>query len=182
MKTPVLDSAKVGRPDQKGFYRRRVLRIYPLYVSGVLASLLPFCFTGGTAISTYNAHFELASVGTVIGNLFFLQEFFVRSLPANGPLRTLAVEVFCYLLAPLFFRMPSWVLMGIVAISGTAFALHPYLHLGFFGSLSYGLPALFLIWAWLGGCLFHRLGNADLIHRPSIYCRRRDGNYPNCVA
>ena len=92
----------------------------------------------------------------MIGNFFFLQGFVVEPLPSNKPLWTLAVECFCYLLAPFFFRMRSWFLFGIVMVSAAAFVVYPRLQLNFFSGLSYGLPVLFLIWAWLGGFLLHR--------------------------
>jgi peptidoglycan/LPS O-acetylase OafA/YrhL len=138
-----------------GFYQRRVLRIYPLYVCGVLASLVPFWFVG-PRIATIDSVFTRPEPSLLAGNFVFLQGFVCGPLSANRPLWTLAVEVFCYLLAPLFMRLRTGLLLALIGISGSAYAVFPWLNLNFYSALLYGLPTFFLLWAWLSGFVFYR--------------------------
>jgi peptidoglycan/LPS O-acetylase OafA/YrhL len=141
----------------RGYFRRRMIRIYPLYFFSILLALLPFLFTP-SPIRTLAGVFELPEAGTIVGNLVLLQAFVVHPIESNAPLWTLAVEVCCYLLAPLFVRAPRVVLLAIIAISAMAYAAFPKLNLGFYSSLLFGLPLIFMIWAWLAGFVlyFHR--------------------------
>jgi peptidoglycan/LPS O-acetylase OafA/YrhL len=141
----------------QGYFRRRMIRIYPLYCLSILLALLPFLFTA-SPIHTVAGLFQLPRPSTIAGNLFLLQAFIVHPLDSNAPLWTLAVEVCCYLLAPLFVRAPRILLLAIIAISAIAYAVFPKLNLQFYSSLLFGLPLLFMIWAWLAGFVvyFHR--------------------------
>lgn len=141
--------------NTEGFYRRRVLRIYPLYVCGILAALVPFLLAG-PVISTPGGQYDQPAPGMVIANLLLLQGFVADTISSNGPLWTLSVEVCCYLLAPIFFKMKSWQLLGLILISSVAFGIHARLGLPFYSRYRYGLPVLFLLWAWLSGFLLHR--------------------------
>jgi peptidoglycan/LPS O-acetylase OafA/YrhL len=131
-------------------------------------ALLPFLLIA-SPIRTAAGTFELSQPGTIIGNLFLLQAFVVHPLDSNVPLWTLAVEVCCYLLAPLFVRAPRMVLLAIITVSALAYAAFPKLNLGFYSSLLFGLPLLFMIWAWLAGFVlyFHR---ADRRYWIAILC------------
>ena len=141
----------------RGYFRRRMLRIYPLYLLGILLALLPFLFLP-SPIRTPGGVFALSSAGTIAGNLVLLQGFVVHPIESNAPLWTLAVEVFCYLLAPLFVRARGVPLLAIIAVSAVAYAAFPKFHLDFYSQLRFGLPVLFMIWAWLAGFVvyFHR--------------------------
>lgn len=149
----------ISKPE--GFYFRRVVRIYPLYISALVLTLVPFWFAG-PMIPANEAQFAQPDFANFTANIFFLQTFFAKQLSGNAPLWTLAVEVFFYLLAPLFFRMKSWMLLLIVLISATgwvaniALVFFQGLHLDFYSRYRWGLPAFFLLWAWLGGFLYYR--------------------------
>jgi peptidoglycan/LPS O-acetylase OafA/YrhL len=143
----------ISKPE--GFYFRRVVRIYPLYISALVLTLVPF-WVAGPVIQAYDGQFNQPGFASLIANLFFLQTFFAEQLSGNGPLWTLAVEVFFYLLAPLFVRMKSWMLLLLVLISAVGFASCHALHLEFYSKYRWGLPAFLLLWAWLGGFLFYR--------------------------
>jgi peptidoglycan/LPS O-acetylase OafA/YrhL len=152
----------------RGYFRRRMIRIYPLYFLSILLALLPFLFTA-SPIRTVAGVFQMPQPGTIAGNLVLLQAFVVHPLDSNAPLWTLAIEVCCYLLAPLFVRAPRILLLAIIAISAIAYAAFPKLHLQFYSSLLFGLPLLFMVWAWLGGFVlyFHR---ADRRYWIAILC------------
>ena len=141
------------QPD--GYYRRRLIRIYPLYLVGVL-SAVGLHLLVGPAIRVLDGEFLIPNASTIAGNLVFLQGFTVHPITANRPLWTLAVEVFCYLFAPLLLRLDSRKLLALMLISLGAYALFPKLHLDFYSRLLWGEPVLFLAWAWLGGFALYR--------------------------
>jgi peptidoglycan/LPS O-acetylase OafA/YrhL len=138
----------------QGYFRRRLIRIYPLYVLGIGLALLPFLFTA-SPIHARGADFLISEPGTIAGNLLLLQGFIVHPISSNAPLWTLGVEVCCYLLAPLFIRAPRVLLLALTVISACAYAAFPKFHLEFYSQLRFGLPLLFLIWAWLGGFILY---------------------------
>jgi len=152
----------------KGYFKRRMLRIYPLYVLGILLALLPFAFVQ-SPVQGMGASFEFPDLGTIAGNLVMLQGIIVYPISSNAPLWTLGVEVSCYLLAPLFIRAPRKSLLAIIAVSALAYAAFPKLHLGFFSQLRFGLPLLFLIWAWLTGFVLY-FNRTDARYRIGVPC------------
>jgi peptidoglycan/LPS O-acetylase OafA/YrhL len=132
-----------------------VLRIYPLYVASVLFALLPFAISGHRIVVPHN-EFELPGAGNVLLNLALLENFVAMRMSSNPVIWTLAVEVACYALAPIFVRLPTALLIVIAMISAGAFVIFPRLHLLYFDQLQYGLPLCFLLWAWLAGFIFYR--------------------------
>lgn len=152
----------------KGYFKRRMLRIYPLYILGIGLALLPFLFVP-SPVHGLGADFELPDLGTIAGNLLMLQGIIVHPISSNAPLWTLGVEVSCYLLAPLFVRAPRSCLLGIIAASSLAYAAFPQFHLGFFSQLLFGLPFLFMVWAWLTGFVLY-FNRADPRYRIGVPC------------
>ncbi|MEO8455616.1 MAG: acyltransferase [Sphingomicrobium sp.] len=146
----------------EGYFKRRMLRIYPLYLLGIGLALLPFAFVP-SPIQAFGRAYELPDLGTLAGNLLLLQGIIAHPLSSNAPLWTLGVEVTCYVLAPLFVRAPRRVLLGIIVVSSLAYAAFPKFHLQFYSQLRFGLPLLFMIWAWLTGFV--------------LYFNRKDARY-----
>ncbi len=134
------------RPD--GFYRRRVRRIYPLYVLAVVAGLFPPLLPGGVGPD---------SPARVAANLLFLQTYRAYPVSGNPIVWTLAVEVALYAAAPALARLSTAALVGLTAASAAAFGLvYPRLGLPYYVVQQNGTPLLFLAWAWLGGFAFYR--------------------------
>lgn len=136
--------------NPRGYYRRRVIRVYPLYVIGLLA-VVGLHLLLGPNVRVFQGDFHEPSQVTLMGNFVFLQGFIVHPTDANRPLWTLAVEMLCYLLAPLLMRLNVFALVALMMLSMIAYAAFPHLHLGFYSRLLFGLPVLFLFWAWVGG-------------------------------
>jgi peptidoglycan/LPS O-acetylase OafA/YrhL len=157
--------------NPKGFYKRRIFRIYPLYVCAIVVSVLPIL---AFKVNPLIAPAGMAQVDTLtlVGNLFFLQTFLVNAIHTNPALWTLAIEVMCYLLAPLFARLSNQILVFLTAISATCYAIFPYIYELFSSQTSFpfytywkvGLPFLLFLWAWLLGFLYFRMG-AHLISK-----------------
>jgi peptidoglycan/LPS O-acetylase OafA/YrhL len=129
-----------------------------LYGAAVLFSILPFAFAGRSIHTPQMAdvHFVVPSFANVLTNLCFLQGFVGSPLRSNDVVWTLAVEVACYLMAPLLAKLRTSSILIIAAVSAASFAFYPRLHLGYYADLSFGLPLLFLAWAWLAGFAFYR--------------------------
>jgi peptidoglycan/LPS O-acetylase OafA/YrhL len=125
----------------QGFYRRRFLRIYPLYLCALVATVAHQLLVPG-GIHQIN-------VPNLLGNVFFLQTFLVMPLVSNEVVWTLAVEVGCYLAAPL---------LCLAALSAGLFAAYPHTHwrVNYYAFNLHGEALLFLGWAWLAGFIFYR--------------------------
>lgn len=138
-----------------GFYRRRLIRLYPLYLVGLLMTVVVHALAGPN-IKELIGEFVQPNALTLGGNFLFLQGFLVHAVEANRPLWTLAVEVFCYALAPLLAKFSQRCLIGLMVFSAGAFCVYPQLHWEFYSRLIWGLPTIFLFWAWIGGFLLYR--------------------------
>lgn len=92
----------VQRPD--GYVRRRFMRIYPLYLAAIVLSVWVGSYstpTGGGADGMSPREFEDSSVFQVVANALLLQGALARPLFNNGPLWTLSLEWWLYMVAPL---------------------------------------------------------------------------------
>ncbi len=142
-------SASLERAE-KGFYIRRFLRIYPLYFSAVLLSLLVEAATHGhVQIGAFSVDGEKSSAA--LGNLFFLQAFFVKPLQFDGPLWSLAIEVFYYLLAPFFRRAEPGRLLALMSLSLLCYLLPRHADWVLFYGAVIKSNALDYLWCWLLG-------------------------------
>jgi len=146
-------SASLSR-DREGFYRRRFLRIYPLYAfTLVVGTVLEHLARGpiGVPPNTFVGRDWL----TTIGNFLFLQTFLVKPVVFAGVVWSLAIEVFYYVCAPLFARLSRRTLITMIVVSGLIFVLPKRDELG--------LPYMFLrlnafryLWCWLLGFMLER--------------------------
>jgi peptidoglycan/LPS O-acetylase OafA/YrhL len=130
-------------PD--GYFRRRFLRIYPLYFFAVLLACVITVLVG----SPYQLPGQtLAASGwkTALANFFFLQGILSITITYNGPLWTLGVEVFLYLFAPLLSKSRLELFLLLIAASMIAFLFYPRDWL-------FGYSALRYSWPWLIGFL-----------------------------
>jgi peptidoglycan/LPS O-acetylase OafA/YrhL len=150
--------------EPRGFYQRRVFRIYPLYFCAILFSLIPFVFLGNKFTILGQDYYQ-PDVATVLGNFALLQTFFVDSLPSNIVLWTLSIEVFCYLLTPGLAKLNNRFLALLIGLSSTFYVLFPFLQkflitgsdLPFYSRWKFGIPFCLFLWAWLLGFLYARI-------------------------
>ena len=141
----------------EGFYKRRFIRLYPLYFLGVIVSLLPFVFLESEIQTPYGEFiFAKSDWKEVIGNLLFMKGLIVEPISSNPILWTLSLEVFCYLLAPFFLKLSTRKIYFCVILSASTYVLYPHLSLPYYSHLKYGLSLVFLIWSWLLGFLYFR--------------------------
>jgi len=140
---------------ESGFYRRRVLRIYPLYFVAILAAVGLECVTHGHAEVPAQA-FEGRGWPTALGNMLLLQTFLVKPVAFDGPVWSLSVEFSYYVIAPLLWRMPRRWLLLVVAVSAACQLLPPREDLGIAYLVFSKLNALKYLWCWVLGLLLYR--------------------------
>ena len=143
------------RPE--GYFRRRFLRIYPIYGVAVLFTQFVVFITPSPAVCLDGYAYVSAGFLTSVANLFLLQEFAAIPLTYNVALWTLSIEVFYYVLAPLLYRCPRVVIVLLILVSMLLFqfplANQPL----------YGYVALLFFWPWLLGFLLGRNEGALLL-------------------
>jgi peptidoglycan/LPS O-acetylase OafA/YrhL len=161
--------------ESTNFYRRRFLRIYPLYFFAVGAAILLEFATGGHVLLPGNT-IPIDSLGILpdLGNLVFLQTYAVKPIAYDFPVWSLALEVAYYALAPLFLRLSRPVLLGLILISFCGYMLPKHADWG----LAYMVLSKnnFVNWMWpwlLGFLLWRDAGNklvlaATLLGVPAI--------------
>ena len=139
-----------------GFYRRRLLRIVPLYFLAMVAvaCLVPELEEGDWD----SVHFDFvpATSWQLFGNAVFLQGWTVQTVSFNVPIWSLAVEVFFYLLAPMLRKWKSSLLLLISGGSVVFYLLAYPLGFSFPWEMKWGMPALYLAWPWLWGVVLFR--------------------------
>lgn len=140
--------------ESTNFYKRRIFRIYPLYLCSICFSLLPFLFLNEN-FPVIKFNYTLPSLWTILGNLFFLQGFIFLPIKTNIVIWTISIEVLNYILAPVYFKISQKQILTIIFISSTLYAFYPYLHLGDYLQLRFGLSFILLAWAWLLGYYYY---------------------------
>lgn len=154
-----------------GFYKRRFLRIYPMYIAAIILSLVPFLFYGPT-VDALNRSFELPDGWTILGNVFLLQGFATLYIDSNPIVWTLSLEVLCYILAPIFSGMSNRMILLYIIMSSIVFGAYQQFSLPYFSEIRYGIGFVVLLWAWLTGFLYykHRTNQAIRIFIIIIGC------------
>jgi peptidoglycan/LPS O-acetylase OafA/YrhL len=150
--------------NSKGFYQRRIIRIYPLYFCSLIVSVVPFMLHDDNFLSFDGTEYVMPRLLNFFGNMFFAQNIFLAPLPSNGVVWSLGVELICYLLAPLLLKLSLNRTLLIVGFSAGSFLLYELMGhpLGKdIAFLRYGLPLLFLLWAWLLGFLLFLYPNKN---------------------
>lgn len=133
--------------NPKGFYRRRFIRVYPIYVLSILSCLFVHKWIVGDNYTFAN----------VLQNLFFLNGITTNSIIANGPIWSLAIEVLFYLATPLLKRLST---SSIALIAASSLGLYLTYHgQKDIKNLLWGGGAALLFWAWLLGYLAHQIKN-----------------------
>lgn len=140
---------------EPGFYKRRFLRIYPLYFFAVaLAVALQLVSHGHLEVPGYT--FEGRAWLTPVGNFLLLQTFVVKPIAFDGPVWSLSVEFSYYLVAPVLWRMSKRRLVLIVLVSAACHLLPPRTDLGLVYLALSKFNALKYLWCWVLGLLLWR--------------------------
>ncbi|RKF43531.1 acyltransferase [Paraburkholderia fungorum] len=165
-------AASVDR-ETKGFYRRRCIRIWPLYLATIATGVALSLWMPGGFVLPSGDTIPAASPSTIIASLFMLQTVIGMSLPMVGQIWSLSPEWWHYMFAPALKKVPNIALGIWIALSLWAFMkISPPPGHGIEG-LSHGLPFLTLSWLWITGFLYHRMSGTPLgfvvLALPSVF-------------
>lgn len=137
----------------EGFYGRRLLRVWPLYLLSIVAGCATFYGYGGLAGVN-----GMPPTSQIIQNMFFLQGWSTCAIMANLPLWSIAIEVACYALTPIFARLSTPSLLLIAMSSEALYFAAPYLteHPRPPLFMVHGQAVAVLMWVWLLGFIAYR--------------------------
>lgn len=146
--------------ETNGFYARRSLRIWPLYLA---------CIAFGIAVSAYltphgfqwplGRSVPRASALETLASLLMLQTLIAYPIATVGPIWSLSTEWWHYMIAPLIRRLPNLVLCLWIAASFIAFlTILPPPGRGI-DALQDGRVFAISSWLWITGFLYYRLRN-----------------------
>ncbi|MDE1006992.1 MAG: acyltransferase [Paraburkholderia fungorum] len=143
--------------NPKGYFKRRVRRIYPTYLCALLFATL--------ILAPRPLHLPLGQVlvlgdwKLILSNVFMLQGILTESFIGDGAVWSLSIEWWCYMLAILLIRISvKWTAL-LIAISFGALMVYMHSHGYVVGNADmpiHGIPLLVLSWAWFTGFLFYR--------------------------
>ena len=134
-----------------GYFRRRLLRIFPLNALAVLIGWFGWSVLGLSG--GYGTPAVPPSVWQFIGCIFLLEAFFPIMIGFLYPAWSLSIEAVYYLLAPLFRKIEGRrYIPGIMIVSGLLFVAWPLIRDEYVaGRNSYWLTGIVMLWAWLAG-------------------------------
>jgi peptidoglycan/LPS O-acetylase OafA/YrhL len=137
--------------EPKGFYERRLNRIYPTYFAACILAVVPFMLYG-PAFQAGIAGIEApANVWPVIAQFAMAQGIFTDPLETFSPSWILPLLAVMYIIAP---RLVRWSDRSLLVVGLACFV----------ASIVPSLPGSFLelSWAWIAGLLFFRHGESRL--------------------
>lgn len=149
-----LGAGKYRTPWQrgsKGFYARRLIRLYPAYLLGIALIVARV-----VAVGLVSGQFFLPTLGASVGGLLLLQALFVCGHGALAPAWSLSAEAVYYALAQLVAKLPGWGL--VVAFLGSSFFNlgHEVFAGGEYYQAVWLIAPAGLAWAWLAGYALYR--------------------------
>jgi len=153
-------AASVDR-DRVGFYKRRFIRIWPLYIAAVAFGLLVQWLVIHTLPShafvwPLGEHVSNASTLSIVASFLMLQSVVSGPIPFNGPLWSLSPEWWHYMVAPQLRKLPTAALLLLILASFYSFML---IHPPNGGIETFGNWRILLVssWMWVTGFLYFRL-------------------------
>ncbi len=137
--------------NPQDYHKRRFLRIYPVYLFAIAATLLLENALHGQLAMPNGDHLTALSPLAGLANAFFLQTFVVKPLVFDGAVWSLAIEVSYYLVAPLLPRLPKWTPLAIIAVSALSYSLPRHNDWGAVYYLFTRFNMLEWAWPWFMG-------------------------------
>lgn len=165
-------AASLGR-DSKGFYPRRIVRIWPLYLATIATGLaLSIWLPSGFRLPLGGA-IPGATTLSVVASVLMLQTIIGSPVPMVGQIWSLSPEWWHYMAAPLLKRIPTAFLLAWSLVSLIAFLrIAPPPGHGI-EAMSHGFPMLLLSWQWVTGFVYYRLRGTALgfavLALPSVF-------------
>ncbi len=139
-----------------GFYRRRFIRIWPLYLGCIAFGLLvSLRIPHGLAWPT-GPHVPVTPFSSVLVSLLMLQTILGPPIPIVGQIWSLSPEWWHYMVAPLLRKFSSLTLLALLTVSFLAYMTIPPPPGGGPEGFSHGLSLVTLSWLWVTGFIYRR--------------------------
>jgi peptidoglycan/LPS O-acetylase OafA/YrhL len=150
--------------QRSGFYRRRFVRIWPLYLAAVISGIAVAHYIVGPSgfVTPTQVPWPPIATISIIASLLMLQNIVALPIFEVGVIWSLAPEWWHYMIAPVLLKIKTPVLIIWVAISYAAFLLiRPPQGHGV-EMLYHGKGLLVLSWFWLTGFLYFRMRDTKM--------------------
>jgi peptidoglycan/LPS O-acetylase OafA/YrhL len=159
--------------EMSGFYRRRIVRIWPLYLATIVFGLAVQLLSADGFQWPIGPFVPPASGLSIVASLLMLQTVISGPVPFVGQIWSLSAEWWHYMFAPLLKNISDKLLGVWVVLSLIAFlTINPPPGHGI-DMLTHGLPFLTLSWLWITGFLFYRLRSKPvgflILAAPSVF-------------
>ena len=138
----------------EGFFRRRLARLYPIYLGAIALTYLTFLVL------------KVAPPGifTIVINALFLNQL-VTTTSVVGPAWTLSLEFWLYCTIPFLIVLSQRQMRLIVFGSFAAYVAYTIsrtlFHMPFYSGVGYGANLVFLSFIWVAGVRLARAGKED---------------------
>ncbi len=143
------------------FYKRRVFRIFPLYLFSIVFGLIVQKLAGQGLIWPSGDTFGLQPIH-IVASLLMLQNILSGPIPILGVTWSLSAEWWLYMVAPIL-RKQSNIVLGVLAFASYAFfiAQHHFNPIPFavdgWSDLMHGRVLAGLSWIWIIGFIYYRM-------------------------
>lgn len=134
--------------SKEGFFKRRFLRIYPLYFIAVLVTVFLQNYLGSPYFAK-DANFVAAGYLTSISNLLLLQGIVSLPITYNNPLWSISIEFFLYIILPLIYTLRLRYVYFLALLSVLLYVTHTH----FFVISLYGVQHIMYAWPFIVGLL-----------------------------
>jgi peptidoglycan/LPS O-acetylase OafA/YrhL len=149
--------------NSAGFYRRRFIRIWPLYLTCIAFGLVvAMRIPQGLIWPTGEGRLHSTSLASIFASLLMLQTVVAGAIPIVGQIWSLSPEWWLYMVGPRLRKLSNFALLGLVAISFLAFMNIPTPRGSGPEGFEHGLALLTLSWLWLTGFVYRRFERTPL--------------------
>jgi peptidoglycan/LPS O-acetylase OafA/YrhL len=139
-----------------GFYRRRFIRIWPLYLGCIALGLLVSLRIPHGLAWPLGGHLPATSLASSVASLLMLQTILAPPLPIVGQIWSLSPEWWHYMVAPLLRKLSTFTLLTLLTASFLAFMTIAPPPGGGAEGFSHGLSLITLSWLWVTGFIYRR--------------------------
>jgi len=144
-----------------GFYKRRFVRIWPIYLAGIAYGLAIYYLLIPHGFTWPLGQDMPLRTTSIIVSLLMMQGILAEPIPIVGAIWSLSPEWWLYTLAPYFRKMTVWVL-GFLSVASFAFFIAAH-HLNLnmlavegWSDAGSGRAFAGLAWMWIIGFVYHR--------------------------
>ena len=143
--------------SESGFYRRRFVRIWPLYLGCIAFGLVVSLWAPAGITWPTGGRLPPATTASVVASLVMLQDIVAPAIPIVGQIWSLSPEWWHYGAAPKLQECSTTLLITLIGASFAAFMLISNPPGQGPEGLRWGLSTLTLSWLWVSGFVYRRL-------------------------